>query len=310
MGILSRIYAFSRRRIESSAEHCIVDNRVFLLGLDKFYRDAVKQHERGELLSCARCIAHKLDVTPSPPPVEGYYAEDEQLTEYFRLMRGLQNVDAQRTPEVVALAEFQRLTNVMASPLYGRPQQTDKLLPAGRDALSQALDDTSPEWTVARLVAAANDAARQWDDISLVGLAARCRDAVVLGALRESVVLYAQVSILGFSPSPRREFVWQVDPELVRHANRFIETFKALFGDELPAAVPNAAGAYWLACEDNRVEGRCVRIGADATGGHYHWGIFRGLDGVLRVQEFWHDEIWTTTRYRDAFRSTGGPPNL
>ena len=153
---MSRIRAFWRRRIVHSAEHCIVDNRVFLLGLDKFYRDAVKQHERGELLSCARRVAQTLDVKPSPAPVEGYYTEDEQLTDYFRLMRGLQNVHAKRTPEVVALAEFQRLSNVTASPLYGRPQQTDKLLlPAGRDALSQALLDTSPEWTVPRLVAAA-----------------------------------------------------------------------------------------------------------------------------------------------------------
>jgi len=59
----------------------VVDNRVFLLGLDKLYRDAMKRHERGELLACARRVAAPLHETPADVPVEGYYAEDEQLTE-------------------------------------------------------------------------------------------------------------------------------------------------------------------------------------------------------------------------------------
>ncbi len=74
-------------------ERRVVDDRVFLLGLDKLYRDAMKQHERGELLGCARRVAEALHVTPADVPVEGYYAEDERLTEYFRLVRALQDVD-------------------------------------------------------------------------------------------------------------------------------------------------------------------------------------------------------------------------
>ena len=87
-------------------ERCIVDNRVFLLGLDKLYRDAMKRHERVELLSCARRVAAALHVTPTSVPVEGYYAEDQQLTEYFRLVRALQQVDESRTSKVAALPEF------------------------------------------------------------------------------------------------------------------------------------------------------------------------------------------------------------
>ena len=40
-----------------TTEQRIVDDRVFLLGLDKFYRDAMKRHERGELLESARRVA-------------------------------------------------------------------------------------------------------------------------------------------------------------------------------------------------------------------------------------------------------------
>ena len=45
------------------------------------------------------------------------------------------------------------LKDVTSSRLYGSPQYSGKLLPAGRDALSQALIDMFPEWTVATLVA-------------------------------------------------------------------------------------------------------------------------------------------------------------
>ena len=83
-----------------STERCIVDNRVFLLGLDELYREAMKQHERGELLSCARRVVATLHVAPTNVPAEGYYTEDQRLTEYFGLVRELQQVDESRTSEV------------------------------------------------------------------------------------------------------------------------------------------------------------------------------------------------------------------
>ena len=133
-------------------EQRVVDNRVFLLGLDKLYRDAMKQHERGELLMCARRVAEVLHATPADVPVEGYYAEDEQLTEYFLLVRALQSVDEGATSSVASLPAFQRLRDVASAPLYGRPQYGGKLLPTGCDALSQALHARSPNgrWPVLR----------------------------------------------------------------------------------------------------------------------------------------------------------------
>ncbi len=68
----------------------VVDNRVFLLGLDDLYRRAMKWNEGFELLRCAREVAWALHVQPAAVPVEGYYAEDEHLTEYFRVLRALQ----------------------------------------------------------------------------------------------------------------------------------------------------------------------------------------------------------------------------
>ena len=70
----------------------VVDNRVFLLGLDELYREKMKLHERGGLLNAARTTCGALGVEPQNGPVEGYYSEDEFLTEYFQRMRALQEV--------------------------------------------------------------------------------------------------------------------------------------------------------------------------------------------------------------------------
>lgn len=283
-----------------SAERHVVDNRVFLLALDHLYREAMKRHERVELLSCARQVASALHLTPLAVPVEGYYAGDEQLTEYFRLMRTLQQVDEERRPAVAGLQAFRRLDQVTSAPLFGRPQPEGKLFAVGRDALSQALLRTQPPWTIARITIAARAAAQELDDISLVGLAARLEDAVVLAALRESVVLYAQ---LGWIDTPPATIEWQVDDDLAELAARFIDAFNALFGERLPPPVVEETHRYWRAYEDVKVVGRCVRLGSDDTQlpiRHYHWVICFGPDGQLTVHEFWHHEVWTTARYREA----------
>jgi hypothetical protein len=114
------------------AERLVITDRVFLLGLDYLYREAMKRHERSELLRCARRVADLLRVPPADVPVEGYYAEDVLLTEYFLLARALQEVGEGRAPEVSGLPEYRRLLEVACAPLFGRPQKKGKLLPAGR----------------------------------------------------------------------------------------------------------------------------------------------------------------------------------
>ncbi|MFN8574486.1 MAG: hypothetical protein U0132_20710 [Gemmatimonadaceae bacterium] len=285
-----------------SYETHIVDNRTFLLGLDNLYRDAMKRHERGELLRCARHVAEELRIAPLDVPVEGYYSEDAQLTEYFRLYRGIQAAKARDIP-AAALPEFDRLRAVASSPLYGRPEECGTLLPTGRDALSQALDDTKPVWNQSTLVQAAHDAACNWEDFSLVGLAARIKDVVVLTAVRESIVtyvLYMDTSAL-FPPQP--QYVWEVDEELARQASRFVDTFNRLFGEHLPEPLPSRAKEYWKACRGNWIVGRCVRLGRNpdvVPTQHYHWAIRRKADGHLEVDEFWDADVWTTKRYRSV----------
>jgi hypothetical protein len=295
----------------------VVDNRVFLLGLDELYCNAMKQHEREELLKCARYIANALNVSPGQVPIEGYYTEDELLSEYFLLVRALQNVENITAPGLSSSVELKRLRDIMSAPIFGCPQYIRNgrtmLFPTGCDALSQALNDTYPEWTVENLIIVAHRIAHEKDDISLVGLAARIKDPVLLAALRESVVLYADIIVGAVLNPPKPKYVWAVDEDLSSQAKRFIDTFNRLFDNELPPPDQSQVERYWQAYKDNEIHGRCVRLGYDDSHTpirHYHWGIYRTYSGEPALHEFWSSKIWTTAEFRRLVPSTWGLPQL
>ena len=285
----------------------MVDNRVLLLGLDHLYREAIKRHERSELLDCARDLSARLGVSPEAGPCEGYYAEDPRLAEYFRLMRALQAVSAARQPAVDSTASYQRLRAVTTSPLYGDPTDDGKLLPPCRDALSKAMSSEPPTgWTINRLTQLAHEFSVRDDEVSLVGLAARARDAVVLAGLRESVVLYAEIAVGCALRPPKPKYVWEVDDGLARQAARFVTTFNRLFGEKLPHPKPRKAASFWNAARENEILGRCARLGFDDSPPvlqNYHWGICLGDSGDACVVDFWDPELWTTERFRRSLGS-------
>jgi hypothetical protein len=288
----------------------VVDNRIFLLGLDVLYRNAMKGFESDRLLDCARRVAQELNIQPADGPIEGYYTETPKLEEYFRLMRSLQEVEERQESTVHNMEEFQLLWELTNSPIYGRPQRAEKLLPKGRDPLSQALKDAANRqvpWRADSLVMRAHQAAQEYDDISLVGLAARAKDSIMLAALRESVVLYAEDITLGPDFEPKLRYVWQVDAELTHAANRFIQAFNHFVPGGLPDAEATNAEVYYKYAQDNDFIGRCVRIGQlSEDGPYYHWGIYYSPDRdrrlVFRLDEFWSPILWTTQLYRKICR--------
>lgn len=284
-------------------ESRVVDNRVFLLGLDEIYRESMKQHERKELLQCASKVSQLLSISPADVPIEGYYNEDDQLTEYFRLMRALQQVPKSRESELPSEPAFRRLKQVTESPIFGTPVTGQYLLSVSKDALAVALE-TSPanDWNIESLTSKAYHHALESDDFSIVALAALSHDTVVLTALRESVVLYVGVVYSGIEMRSKPEYVWRVDDIIQKRAQQFVTTFNELFNDSLPEPVPQNAEKFWTnAGEWSSIGGRCVRIGADDSvipTRHYHWTIDLTANGRLIVKDFWDDKIWTTERYR------------
>ena len=290
-----------------STEYLEVDDRVFLLGLDELYREAIKAHEREELLDCARRVSSDLRVSPSDVPIEGYYTEDEALAEYFRLIRALQAEPPDRRQELADTSSLDRLQEVMSSKIFGRTTIGDNLLPAGSDPLSEALEKTFPNWTVKNLTQTAYECVKNSDDYSLVALAALSQDPIVLTALRESVVLYTVPVVAAFTDKPEYVYVWSVDPIIEEQAKKFVTTFNELFSKRLPA--PNAANAacFYNASDLWSLLGRCVRLGYDNSTDpvrHYHWAIKRGEDFDLKVEEFWDTVLWTTEQYSKSQNPT------
>jgi hypothetical protein len=104
------------------------------------------------------------------------------------------------------------------------------------------------------------------------------------------------------SPKARPQFVWLVDPDLCAAAQRFVDTFNALFGGELPPPVAEYAHVFGRAAKVFQSVGRCVRLGQTDTlpARYYHWAVVKGLGRQLTVTDFWADEIWTTERYRQG----------
>jgi len=284
---------------------CVITNRVFLLGLDEIYRTLMKPQEQFELLACAQDTAAVLSVAPADVPVEGYYTENERLTEYFRLMRALQMVEKADGERVQDRRGFRRLKEVTGSGMFGPvADDSEMLLPGGRDPLTAALKAIFPNWTIKAVTRAAREVALKSDDFSLVAMAALSSDAVVIAALRETTVLYAELEG-GAAFAPRREFVWKVDKLICEKAERFIQTFNGLFSQKIPDASPENAELYWEAHYASQIAGRCVRIGFDDSvrqTRYYHWAI-DVCDGEFVVKDFWDTDLWTTARYREQLEN-------
>jgi hypothetical protein len=134
--------------------------------------------------------------------------------------------------------------------------------------------------------------------LSLVGLACLARDAVVLAALRETMVLYSERSVLSKDGSVVVPvYVWNVDDHVALRAAHFVDAFNQLFDDDLPAPVAENADLYFEAADKNNVFGRCVCVAERPTAPcFYHWAVWRrGKD--LEVRDFWDNEVVTTETF-------------
>jgi hypothetical protein len=292
-------------------EKHVVTDRVLVLGLDGVYREDIKRQESSVLLSCARAVAKALGVDAAAGPIEGYYAESRKLSEYFRLVKALQTASVHRRSEVENMPEFGRLIKLFSSRLFGHSVVHNGVLPTGHDCLAEAMQNSIGLWEMSGLLSACATAALKADDYSIVGLASRLKDGVCLTAVRETVVLYAEVSLTGDDLDTilrEPEYEWEVSEEISKNANRFIDEYNLQFGSKLPFAKSENAKVFFEAYNSNELEGRCVRIGTDIQSKptrYYHWKIDRTQDGSLTASDFWSEELWTTERYRTSRKAKG-----
>jgi len=278
-----------------------VNNRALVLALDYMYREHMKIFEVEKLLPASTYLMDVLSMSVPDIPIEGYYNESEELKTYFLNMRALQNISLYEREKADSLKEYKILANVMSSEIYGAGR-SEGFFPRRLDPLYYALMDMNPgQWTTDSLTLKAYQISNENDDISLVGLAAFLKDAVVLAALRETVVLYAALAAGCAMEQPTIEYVWNVDKTLQAKVNRFITVFNELALNNIPEAKAENVECFYNAFEDNAILGRCVFIGYDDSKQpveNYHWAIkHHGSD--LVVDDFWSTELWTTERYHE-----------
>ncbi|MEM8857978.1 MAG: hypothetical protein AAGD96_06635 [Chloroflexota bacterium] len=277
-----------------------LDNRSLILALDHLYRESMKWYEVDTLLGQTKELLERLSIQPGNFPIEGYYTESKELTEYFLNMRTLQRTEETRAFEVEASEAYKNLAAVMSSEIFGSTG-IQRFFPHRHDPLYHALKNLSVEdWTVDQITQEAHAISKNSDDISLVGLAAYINDPVVLAGLRESVALYADIMMTGAPMETKIVYKWEVDQELQDRVNRFVHTFNKLTSSGIQPAEPENVEYFYYAFKDNKVLGRCIFIGSDPSeipGKNYHWGI-NSRRGELFVDDFWSEEVWTTERYK------------
>ncbi len=244
-----------------------VDNRSLVLSLDGKYRSEMMWFEEKKLLPAAKKLTDILNIKPPEVPIEGYYDSSPKLTEYFTIMRALQNLSDEDSRKVNDSDEYQLLFSVTGSPIYGQKNDSGGFFPLMKDPLNLALENTPVEnWNAETLVDRAYQFTKETEDCSLVGLGALCRDAILITAFKESTVLY-WLEMFGAAQCiepPRYVYEWNVDKEIEERANRFISHFNELTASDIPAANSENAEYFYIDPEDAAdIRGRCARIGVD-----------------------------------------------
>ena len=284
-------------------EILVVDNNTFVLGLDELYREAMKSYERDELLKHAKNVANELNIEPIDCPIEGYYYEEPELTEYFKIMRSLQDLNRSECHSVLNTQSYLRLYEIVSSPIFGKPFDDLKLLPSATNQFNNALTELFPNWSIPEITEKAYDKVSNSDDFSLVALGVLTKDPVVVTALRESVALYMAVVAAGIPEPVQYKYEWRVDSEIQKRAIKFVNEFNSLFNNELPMPREENAKLFFDACNTESLFGRCIYIGKNSDLSNmkfYHWALKFDNNYNIIATDFWDDKIVTTEKYRES----------
>lgn len=276
-------------------------DRKLLLGLDYAFRERMKRFEINSLLPASRSLMSKLHIKPVNCPIEGYYSELPELSEYFFNTRSLQSLDDSMATSLSTHQDYQILNEVCSSAIFGAETRSGFFIQR-LDPLYLALNNiTVDHWQLDTIMTEAQHISTKSNDCSLVGMAALIGDSMVLAALRETVALYAAVAAGSAIAPPTYQYQWNVSPALEERASQFVSAFNILGAENLPEPTAKNAEFYYLQSDQNHIIGRCIRIGFDDSSSpakHYHWAI-RPPSHTPRIEEFWSEDIWTTKRYHD-----------
>lgn len=273
----------------------VIDNRKVVIAIDHLFRQYMKRFEKQTLLPATKQLLKELSIEKQTFPIEGYYAESNELKEYFLNIRTLQQLPGDFKKQTQQFKEYKLLSNIFGSSIFGHQRDDYGFLPLRKDAVSLVLEDTPlDQWNIENITTKAGEYASANDDYSLVGCACWLKDSVLITCVKESMVLYS--GLILSDPI----FEWQVCAELEYRLNLFISEFNKLCNANIRTASPENARYFDKAAELNHITGRCIALGIPTVNQtqHYHWAIRKENNLDYITHDFWSEELWTTERYR------------
>lgn len=312
-----------------------MDERTLVHGLIVMFQRALSASIKRELYGCAQRVADELGLEPSRSRsgIPDFCKGDAILSHYFQIVEELRHACWQQ--RVDAMPEFQRIASVMTSPLFGLATSRSSAVTMGsfgcgfvsgcggsssandhkvqmstpKDAFARAVCTIEQDlilgrvatWSIDELTTMAQSIAAEADDVSLVGLAARVGDPMLMILARLQPKAGRTLD-----DDPEDEFDWQVGPAFAASVGAFVDVANKLLDAELPAPTADNASAYFWASTGISLGGQCVPLGMLRLGyrnkhGTYHWAI-REPHMVSRLsgpeaEQFVDTKLWDSERY-------------
>lgn len=254
----------------------------------------MKVYEVTTLLPLAETACKAFGLSPAMVPVEGYYAESDELERFFRLIRSLQHAEMREVSSRSGMNAIDRLREVFTSPAMGRVEENDRVLNRTNSPFGAALRLLA-DWSIDGLSRRAQQLVRN-DDAGLVAVASVTGDPIAIGVARESVALTAHVEL---AEVDLPHFVWAVSKDVARVAGRFVSSLAETTGIILPKPEATSTQVYGQAAREAELVGRCILIGERSGNRYpfYHWYL-DAQNGQLIVKDFWSSHVWTTDSLR------------
>jgi len=297
--------------METIIKELIVNDFEFIIGLDSFYREKMKKYEVKILLPLIKEIFQNIDIQKKNFPIEGYYYENEDLTEYFNYVKTLKTLNNDYKPKIENMQGYKKLLNILCSGLYGNYYFNESILPITKDPIYRTLENLSfDNWKSEKIIKTAFSIIKEENDFSIISLGIIKKDPIILTALRESVALYSDIFV-GSAPNLtvkyEYKYIWNVSNEIQNKANNIIEIFNGICPYKIPIAEEKNVKKYYDEYVSNPINIRCIRIGIDNIGKNYHWAIINTdyLKRNYKFKEFWDSKFWTTETLKKDSKKLG-----
>ncbi|MFH1637511.1 MAG: hypothetical protein ABIB71_03745 [Candidatus Woesearchaeota archaeon] len=302
----------------------IIENFDYFQAVDATVRRYMKAFET-EMLPVAEQALKDAGFPLGNYPVEGYYPETKELTQYFLHVRTLQ--DKYTTTVTGAI---QKLHDIYTHPVFGLKQgkpnainPTDVYFPEEDlvtispvvDPVTVASKKIMPNWTIDGIM---ENVEKENLGEGLVGFAymvdelakgerAHFNPVATTMACETTVLSRMKMVVRGLRKRPQVD--WRVTPEVEGAGKGVIESYSDLMGrhSSLLREVPQVTPDNICGLLDNLPSVfRIVNLNSNLLrdDGHYHWAIDSseedGKQKGLVVKEIWSDKVITTEEYQKS----------